>query len=83
MAQRDAEKKYELKTRVIGLATAGHLNGESQQIRVLNRIVRGEKDGVSYEPDPRHAEIIAMEMGVDGTKGVVTPSIKEAIGGGR
>ena len=68
------EEKYAIKTEVLGDG-----KGETREIRVLNRIIRWETDGISYEPDPRHAEIIAKEMGVDGTKGVVSPSIKESI----
>ena len=67
------EERYAIKTEVLGDS-----QDETKEIRVLNRIIRWEKDGITYEPDPRHAEIIAKEMGVDGTKGVGTPSIKEA-----
>lgn len=46
---------------------------------MLNRIIRWEKDCISYEPDPRLAEIIAKEIGAENTKGLATPSIKEEI----
>ena len=44
------------KVGVLGLDTAG---GDSQEIRVLNRVLRVSAAGVRYEADPRHAEILA------------------------
>ncbi len=38
-----------------------------KQLRVLNRIVRWKPGiGLTYEPDPRHAEILIREMGFKG-----------------
>ena len=43
------------------IVVKGHL-GESEdcekEIRVLNRIARIDEDGLSYEGDPRHAEML-------------------------
>ena len=46
---------------------------------VLNRILEFDKNtGVlSYEPDPRHAEIIVKQLNLSDAKGVNTPSVKE------
>ena len=44
------------KVGVLGLDTAG---GDSQEVRVLNRVLRVSATGVQYEADPRHAEILA------------------------
>eukprot|EP00973_Karenia_brevis_P072591 10083390-Karenia_brevis.AAC.1 len=43
---------------------------------VLNRILRYDKEdgSVEYEADPRHAELMIREMGVEGAKNVTTPS---------
>ena len=45
-------------------------------IRILNRCVEWKADGIHYEADPRHSEIIIDEMKISGGKGVVTPGIK-------
>lgn len=50
---------------------------DSQQVRVLNRMLTWNKDGASYEADPRHAGIVIEELGLKGAKGVVTPGTKE------
>lgn len=68
------EERYAITTEALGDS-----KGETQDIRVLNRIIPWEKGGISYEPDPRHAEIVAKEMGVDNAKGLTTQSIKEEL----
>ena len=46
---------------------------EPGSVRILNRIVTVTKDGLEYEADQRHAEILMKDMGVDeGSKGVTT-----------
>jgi len=50
-----------------------------KEIRILNRIVRWEADGIYYEADPRHAEILARDVGAEGP-GVRTPGVKEEVG---
>ena len=43
-------------------------------VRILNRIVTVANDGLEYEADQRHAEILMTDMGIDeGSKGVTTP----------
>ena len=45
-------------------------------MRVLSRLVEWTKEGIWYEVDPRHAEIIWEGVGVKAeSKGVVTPGI--------
>ena len=51
--QEQLEQKYELMVELLGPD-----QGQKQEVRVLNRILRWTKDGVEYEVDPRHAEII-------------------------
>ena len=46
-------------------------------MRVLNRIVEWKEDGIHYEADQRHPEIICQELGfTKESKGVVTPGIR-------
>ncbi len=46
-------------------------------IRILNRILKWTKEGIVYEADQRHAEIIKEQMGMkDESEGVNTPGVK-------
>ena len=62
--------KYEAALRaVFEIKVKGRLGtGESddKQIRVLNRIVRVEDEGLRYEPDPRHVDLLLRDLGLDG-----------------
>ena len=45
---------------------------------VLNRIVRWHpRKGITYEVDPRHAEIISRDTGAEKLKTISTPAAKE------
>ena len=66
------EVKYEIKSE-----TLGPEKYMSQEIRVLNRILRWGDHGVEYEPDQRHAEMIIQDMQVAGGKSVNTPIMNE------
>ena len=45
-------------------------------MRVLNRIVRVTEDGIRYEADPRHAEMLIKAFDLSEAKSVITPGIK-------
>ena len=51
-----------------------------QDIRVLNRIITWKEDGIRWEPDARHAELVIALLG-DGPRGrsVTTPLAKGAV----
>jgi len=66
------EAKYEIKTQVLGPEKE-----DSQQVKILNRILTLTNKGVEYEADPRHAEIVIKELGLTDAKGVVTPGTKD------
>ena len=54
------EAKYIVKT-----PTLGPSKENQQQIKILNRIVtRSDNDGLAYEADPRHIEIILKQLDV-------------------
>ena len=61
------KKKYEIKTQLLG---PQHYH--SQEVRVLNRIITLEQNGIGYEADPRHAEIMIKELGLQGCTTVST-----------
>ena len=66
------EGKYEVKCDKLGPKGEA---GKKPEIRILNRTIRWCEDGISYEPDQRHAEIIVEAMNVLGAKGAPTPAI--------
>ena len=43
---------------------------------ITNRVVRWCLDSLEYEADPRQAEKLIHEIGLEGAKPVVTPGIK-------
>ena len=40
-------------------------------------MVSWEKDGITWEPDPRHAELIISQLGLDDAKPLKLPGVKE------
>ena len=66
------ERKYELKTQVLGPGKE-----DFQEVKVLNRILRWANSGVTYEADPRHAELIIKDLSLEKAKSVTTPGTKE------
>jgi hypothetical protein len=65
-------KHFEIKVRGI----LGPDAGDMHEIRILNRIVRWTDEGLEYEADQRHAEIIVKEMGLETSTGVNTPGTR-------
>jgi hypothetical protein len=52
--------------------------GEQGAVRILNRIVSSTDEGLEYEADQRHAEIIMKELGLTKeSKGLSTPGVQE------
>ena len=66
-------KHFELKLR----GRLGENCDGTQQIRILNRILTLTKEGLLYEADPRHAELIITSLGLESGTSVSTPGIKE------
>ena len=50
---------------------------DEKEMRVLNRIVRVSPEGLSYEADPRHCELLAKSLGLQEAKTVATPGVKK------
>ena len=51
---------------------------DEKHMRVLNRLISITKDGLTYESDPRHVEILARDFGLDiGGKSNSTPGTKQ------
>ena len=67
------ENKYQVKTQVLGPE-----EGQAKEVKILNRIVSWKStEGITYEADPRHTEIILEQLGLQDAKTVSTPGTKE------
>ena len=64
-------EKYKIKTETLGLA-----DGDVKEVKILNKIVRVTKDGVELEADPRHAELVIRELGLENCKPSKVPGVK-------
>ena len=59
-----------------GLLGPPGTEGTQRSISILNRLVSWGSEGITWEGDPRHAEILIRELGVTGVR-VKTPSTKD------
>ena len=66
--------KYESKHSILGPS-----NKHEKTIRVLNRVLSWGQDGIRYEADQRHADIVVSELGLKDAKPVSTPGPKEDV----
>ena len=64
-------KAFMVKTEVLGPDA-----GQVLQVKVLNRIITWEKGGITWEPDPRHVEILLKQMGLENGKSLSIPGSK-------
>ena len=48
-----------------------------QQIRILNRIVTLTPEGLTYEADPRHVDLLSSSLGLTSANAVATPGVKD------
>ena len=63
---------YEIQTQKIGAGSGCEREG-----KVLNRVVRYTDQGWQLEADPRHAELVIEQLGVGGSRSVVTPGVDD------
>ena len=49
---------------------------DDKSIRILNRCLEWRHDGLHLEADPRHAELILKELGLEKASTVSTPAVK-------
>ena len=62
--------KYGVKTKFLGPSSP-----HEQESRVLNRTLRWTAEGVEYEPDQRHAELIVKGMEIENAAPAPTPGV--------
>ncbi len=56
--------------------------GKPGAVRMLSRIATVTENGLEYEADQRHAEILMRDAGTDkGCEGVLTPTLSPTEGG--
>ncbi len=70
--KRELEQQYELKENY----RIGPGPKDLKEGRILNRIIRWTKHGIEYEADPRQAERLIVDLGLEGAKSVGTPGVK-------
>ena len=71
--EKELEKAYEIKTQKLGDSPGYKLEG-----KVLNQILRRTPTVWEIEADPRRAELIIEQLGLENEKGVVTPGVSGA-----
>ena len=64
--------RYKIKSEVLGPDP-----GDVREVKIFNKIIRLTSGGYELEADPRHAELAANEMEVEGCKPMRTPSVKD------
>ena len=65
-------KRFALKRRGI----IGPSNGDTKSIKILNRIVEWTENGILYEPDQPHAELLVRDMGLKNeSRSISTPGV--------
>ena len=55
----------------------GHDDHDKKSMRVLNRLLTVVSNGLIYEPDPRHIELLARSLGLETCKLQTVPGIKD------
>jgi len=56
----------------------GPADSDAKEGTILNRIIRWTPQGIEYEADPRQAEKLIRECGLEGSNAVCTPSVRES-----
>ena len=69
--RRSLEDKYKLKVQNLG-------EGKDcvDEVRILNKIFRYTESGIELEADPRHAELVIKELGLENAKASRVPGNK-------
>ena len=69
---KEMEKVYELKSTILGPEERN-----KRELRIPNRTVSWTKEGMQYEGDQRHAEVMIQELGLENQKPLSTPGAPE------
>ena len=63
--------EFEIKTKSLGLH-----QDEAKELRVPSKVIRWENEGVAWQADHRHPELITSQLCLRVAKSVVTPGVK-------
>ena len=63
--------KYKIKVEQLG-----HGKDQMAEIRILNKVVRMTWEGIELEADPRHAELVIKELGLENARPFLVPGAK-------
>jgi hypothetical protein len=69
--QRGLEEKFALKTKIMG----SHPD-LLKELKILNRMVRWEREGITYEADDKHSATIVKDLNLEHCKATSTPGDK-------
>jgi hypothetical protein len=75
--QKMLEEKFALKTKIMG----SHPD-LLKELQILNRTIRWESDGITYEADNKHAATVVKDLNLDHCKPANTPGDKMTGNGG-
>ena len=75
---KELAKHFEIKDRGI----LGPEPGDLREVRTLNRVVRWDNQGVQYEADQRHAELVVRHLELESATSVSSPGLKVNAGDG-
>ena len=67
-----SEQHFQVKTEIIG-PDAGQL----WEARVLHGVIRWKGTSITWEPDPRHVEVMIEQMGLKGAKMLKIPGVNK------
>jgi len=70
--KRELQKEFELKYQIMG----DDIN-DCKEATFLGRTIRWENEGISYEADQKHVQILLKEEDMEGAKPVSTPGVAE------
>ena len=71
--QNELAKNFEIKIR----ARLGEGCPGDNEVTILNRVVKITPTGLTYEANPRHAELLAQSLGLSSSNSVATPGVKD------
>ena len=64
------KSKYDIKMDILG-----HDEGQEKEVEILSRVIRWTTEGLEYEADQRHADLLVKEMGVGYSREVATLAV--------
>ena len=71
--EEELTKAYEIKTQKIGMS-----DGYKAEGKALNRVLRCTRDSWEMKADPRHAELVVEQLGLQEDKGIGTSGLSGA-----